>query len=80
MKNEIVLSNWQGQCPDRCCDDFGCEVFVNGVSVTRYFTDSASSLQLVLDALGIEATVTEEWDEYVTPYNETLDDCEDEEF
>ena len=80
MKNEIVLSNWQTQCPDRCCDDFGCEVFVNGVSVTRYFTDSASSLQLVLEALGIEASVTEEWDDYVTPYRETLDDCEDEEF
>lgn len=80
MKNEIVLSYWQTQCPDRCCDDFGCEIFVNGVSVTRYFTDSASSLQLVLKALGIEAIVTEEWDDYITPYNETLDDYEDEEF
>lgn len=66
MKHEIIFSNWHNSCGDGCCSDYGSEIYVNGVSVTRYYTDTASSLQLVLEALGIDATITEEWDDYDT--------------
>ena len=81
-KHEVVLSNWRLSCADGCCDDYGCEVYVNGVSVTKRYTDSASSLQLILDALGIDVVVEEEWDDYDrTNYNPEDDFYEeDEEF
>ncbi len=80
-KHEIVLSNWKLTCADGCCDSYGCEVYVNGESITRYYGDSASSLQLVLDALGINAEVKEEWDDYDRDsYNPEDQYDEDEEF
>ena len=57
MKHEIVLSSWNWSCGDGCCDDYGTELFVNGVSISRYCDFSPDSLQMLFDALNIDADI-----------------------
>lgn len=64
MKHEIVLSQWDWSCEDRCCTDHGTELIVNGKTITRFFNGDVSSLELVLDALGIDVDIRVEYDEY----------------
>ena len=57
----IKLESWDYTCGDGCCYEYGIVLTVDGKSITRHFDARAHSLKELLDELGIEAEVTEEF-------------------
>jgi len=55
----INLHEYDTQCADGCCIDYGTVTTVNGVELQNHNPDSAKILQQVLEHLGYKVEITE---------------------
>lgn len=55
----IELKEWDHRCGDGCCYTYGTELWVNGKLVTQNFEGNEHSIQALLGAFDIQATVVD---------------------
>lgn len=56
----IELRDWDHQCADGCCMNYGTEIIVNGVKSDNSYdgTDVAQALHFTLSQLGFNVKIT----------------------
>lgn len=59
---KIKLTDYHYQCGDGCCDHFGTITEVNGVELPCHNQDSATIVRQILEHLGYEVYLEEEFD------------------
>lgn len=57
-KLKIVLNEYNYECGDGCCHNWGVEVSINGVELFKTNDDSATILEQVLKHLGYNPEIT----------------------
>jgi hypothetical protein len=62
---KIRLNDWRYQCGDRCCDDYGTELFLNNIEADNPNAggDVENSLEFVLGQLGYEVEIERTYEE-----------------
>lgn len=58
-KIKITLNEYNYECGDGCCHNWGVEVSVNGVELFKTSSDTATILESILKHLGYDAEITE---------------------
>ena len=61
-KLNIKLIHWVHNCSDGCCTDYGTDTIVNGEKMPLINQDAATILEMVLEHLGYEVEVNEEYE------------------
>ena len=61
-KIKIELNEYNYTCGDGCCTDYGTETKVNGTSLPCHNQDTATILQQVLEHLGYEVEIEENYE------------------
>lgn len=61
MTHQIVLREWHYDCGDRCCYEYGTELYFDGQLLTRHSNATAEELQLIFEALKMPVTVSVEF-------------------
>ncbi len=59
MANKITINEYDTECADGCCVDYGTQVSINGVMVNESSQDLSTILKAVLSHFGIEAEIKE---------------------
>lgn len=60
-KLEIALTDWTSECADGCCTDYGTTIKVNGKVLENNNSDRTTILEKVLEHLGYEVEITEDY-------------------
>lgn len=55
---KIEFAHWHTSCGDRCCDDWGTELRINGETITRDTSMDADELKAVLNVMNIDIEFT----------------------
>lgn len=54
MIKEVDLKSWSYQCGDRCCDDYGTSLIIDGERVDEIFPDEFDALLYIIEKAGIK--------------------------
>jgi hypothetical protein len=58
VKLNIDLKDWHYQCADKCCDNYGTDIYLNNKKLDeQYAEDSKNALKAVLGELGYEVEI-----------------------
>jgi hypothetical protein len=52
--NKITFQDWNYQCGDRCCDEYGTRVKINGKVILEYADVNKYDLELILKELEVD--------------------------
>lgn len=61
-KLQITLTDWDYECADGCCTNYGTTVTINGVKLENNNQDRATILEKILEHLGYDVEVIEEYE------------------
>jgi hypothetical protein len=59
MAHKITINEYDTECADGCCVDYGTEVSINGVMVNERSQDLPTILNTILSHFGIKAEIKE---------------------
>lgn len=64
QKVKIELREWDFDCGDGCCNNYGTEIIVDGKLCDNQYTgsDVAASLRFALETLGYDVEIEETFD------------------
>ena len=62
---DIILTEYDYKCADGCCDHCGIITEINGVELSCHNTDTETILKQILEHLGFEVTITNQYENEV---------------
>ena len=63
-KLKIILEEYDYECGDGCCSDYGTKVFVNGVEMPYRNQDTETILTQILEHLGYTVEIENIYTDY----------------
>lgn len=54
MKHKVIVKDWQTECSDGCCYDYGTQFVINGEVITEYLDLDVEEVVAILKALKIK--------------------------
>lgn len=60
---DIHVNHWHWTCGDGCCDDYGVDIFVNGVEMETRYENLEQNIQEILEHLGYEVEIIRTYEE-----------------
>lgn len=55
--HEIIVTDWEQNCSDGCCYEYGTELIIDDYVITRYFDMDIEILRAILKALEIKFVI-----------------------
>jgi hypothetical protein len=62
MKHKIRIVEWEWECGDRCCTDYGTNVFIDDIQLEGTETLTSDILEKVLRHFKIECEIEEDYE------------------